>query len=80
MAIAVSIFNDVCKRLGRGHNCRYVRSHFLRGQGCIPDYITAERETQMVTKESRKRKRLKRLGRDEDQAGRDGFPYWAGAC
>jgi len=32
----------------------------------------------MATKESRKRKRLKRLGRDADQAGREGFPYWAG--
>ena len=40
--------------------------------------IAAERQAQIATKESRKRKRLKRFGRDEDQAGREGFPYWAG--
>ena len=40
--------------------------------------ITAERQAQLATKESRKRKRLKRLGRDEDQAGREGFPGLAG--
>ena len=40
--------------------------------------ITAERQAQMATKESRKRGRLKRLGRDEDRAmakGRD-FLTW----
>ena len=40
--------------------------------------IAAERQAQMETKESRKRKMLNRLGRDEDQAGREGFPGLAG--
>ena len=40
--------------------------------------ITADRQAQLATKESRKRGRLKRLGNDEDQARREGFPYLAG--
>ena len=40
--------------------------------------VTAQRRAQMATKESRKRRRLRRLGRDEEQAEAEGFPYLAG--
>ena len=40
--------------------------------------VTAQRQAQMATKESRKRRRLRRLGRGEEKAEAEGFPYLAG--
>ena len=82
MAIALSIFNDGCKRLGQIVEAMDITVGtfavtFFEGKDVFR-IITAERQAQMSTKESRKRESLKRLGRNEDQAGREGFPYLAG--
>ena len=82
VAIAVFIFNDGCKRLGQILEAmditvgRFAVTFFEDKD--VFRIITAERQAEMATKESRKRKRLKRLGRDEDQAAREGFLYLAG--
>ena len=81
MAIAVCIFNDGFRRLDQILEAmditvgRFAVTFFEDKD--VFRIITAERQAQMATKESRKRKRLNRLGRDEDQAGREGFPYLA---
>ena len=83
VAIAVFIFNDGCKRLGQILEAMDITVRgtfavtFFKGKDVLR-IITAERQAQMATKESRKRKTLKRLGRDEDQAAREGFLYLAG--
>jgi len=81
VAIGVCIFNDGFRRLGQILEAmditvgRFAVTFFEDKD--VFRIITAERQAQMATKESRKRKRLKRLGRDEDQAGRERFPYLA---
>ncbi|KAL8615364.1 hypothetical protein ACOMHN_023083 [Nucella lapillus] len=40
--------------------------------------LTSQTRAQLATKESRRRRRLQRLGRDEEGAEREGFPYVAG--
>ena len=82
VAIAVCIFNDGCNRLGQileamGINAGEFATTFFAAKDTFR-VVTAQRQAQMATKESRKRRRLRRLGRDEEQAEAEGFPYLAG--
>lgn len=82
VALAVCIFNDGCTRLGdmlramKINVGQFACKFFMRKDSYR--LVTAQREAQQATKESRRRRRLRRLGRDEEQAEREGFPYVAG--
>lgn len=82
VAVAVCIFNNGCGRLGdilqgRKISVGQFAVNFFADKDAL-QIMTAQRQAQMLTKESRKRRRLRRLGRDEEQAGREGFPHQAG--
>ena len=82
VAIAECIFSDGCNRLGQileamGINAGEFATTFFAAKDTFL-VVTAQRQAQMAAKESRQRRRLRRLGRDEEQAEADGFPYLAG--
>lgn len=76
------IFNDGCGRLGdipQGMkiSVREFEAVFFAEKD-IWQIMATQRQAQMATTEYRKRSRLMRPGRDEEQAEREGFPYQAG--
>ena len=82
VAIAVCIFSDGCNRLGQileamGINAGEFATTFFAAKDTFR-VVTAQRQVQMAAKESRQRRRLRRLGRDEEQAEAEGLPYLAG--
>lgn len=78
VAMAVCLFNDGCGRLGDIlQGIKISVGQFAAAFFAEKDTVrimAAQRQSQMATKEYRKRRRLKRLGRDEEQ----GLPYQAG--
>ena len=82
MAVAVCIFNDGCTRLGEALQAMDIHpgefaATFFADKDAVR-VVTAQREAKMATKEERKRRRLRRLGRDEQEAEAEGFTYEAG--
>ena len=83
VAVAVCLFNDGCSTLGDILQAMKITAGefaqvFFADKDTLR-IVTAQRQAQMATKESRKRRRLRRLGRNEEQAEREGFPYLPGA-
>ncbi|KAL8585781.1 hypothetical protein ACOMHN_037344 [Nucella lapillus] len=82
VAVAVCVFNDGANTLGHiveklGLSVGLFTERFLHAKdtSCI---LTAQCRAPMATKEYRRRKRLQRLGREEELAELEGFPYQAG--
>lgn len=82
-AIAVSMFNDGASSLGLILEELGLEVHtFAKDLFKRTDFtriITAQRQSLHATNENRRRMRLHSLGRDEQDAEREGFPYLAGA-
>ncbi|KAL8561237.1 hypothetical protein ACOMHN_024493 [Nucella lapillus] len=82
VAIAVCVFNDGANTLGHileklGLSVGLFTERFLHAKD-TSRILTAQRRAPMATKEYRRRKRLQRLGREEELAELEGFPYQAG--
>ena len=82
VAIAVSIFNDGASSVGQ-----MLRKMDLAAGVFACDFfkhkntyrvITAQRQAKQASKESRKHRRLQRIGAEEEMAEKEGFPYVPG--
>ena len=83
VAIAVCVFNDGANTLGHileklGLSVGVFTERFLHDKDTIR-IVKAQCKATMATKEYRRRKRLQRLGREEELAEQEGFPYQAGS-
>ncbi|XP_076468336.1 uncharacterized protein LOC143299096 [Babylonia areolata] len=81
-AIAVCVFNDGANTLGNilvklGMSVGAFTERFLQDKDTLR-ILTSQRRAHTTTKEYRRRKRLQRLGREEELAEIEGFPYLAG--
>ena len=82
VAIGVCIFNDGCRSLGHILKAMKIEvSEFTTTFFADKAFriVTAQRQAQMATKEARQTRRLRRLGRDEQQTEAERYPYLSGA-
>lgn len=81
-AVAVCIFNDGTTSLGEILKELQIEvgvfSRNFFEQKDAARIITAQRQSLHASKEYRRRRRMRRLGREEEDAEREGFPYLAG--